>query len=502
MKEKIKNNYIYILTFAFFVIILSLAPISGDDWGNYPVGQQGLHMVLSVAKGMYFSWEGRFISRIFIYILTYHHILFVIATSGLLTLVVYIANKILGNVKNKVVYFIPLILLLLLNTSSFSQTYTWVAGSVTYLYPAVIVLAYFYYLYQKKEFKFSKIEYFILLVVNIITPMFVENIGLAFVFGNILWLIMNRKADKRELVKFSILTIFSIAALAIMLLSPGTASRTTTEAEFYSLSLIGRIVYNIPNLIGYAITRNIVVLIMMSLAIVYVLKLKQVKLYKIILFLIIPILGVIQNIYMMIPFDFNSYFNKYVELWGAFNVDRWYFIFYWVFFVGLFFYSIIYLVKNEKERNFLVFLVLIAGCALGSMLVVPVWGERVAIFTEIIFLIVSLRILKDSFNPKFNKLIYAFLVILLIYFIFMFSLIFSMNKDREDYIEKQLQNENVKQVEVYDQIISYIWTRGPWGEYHSKVFKTYYNIDQDIELEIVNHKITSAIYKAVGIQGS
>lgn len=84
----------------------------------------------------------------------------------------------------------------------------------------------------------------------------------------------------------------------------------------------------------------------------------------------------------------------------------------------------------------------------------------------------------------------------------MFSLIFSMNKDREDYIEKQLQNENVKQVEVYDQIISYIWTRGPWGEYHSKVFKTYYNIDQDTELKIVNHKITSAIYKAVGIQGS
>ena len=195
MLEKIKNNYIYLLTFVFFIIILSLAPICGDDWGNYTVGAQGLHMILSAAKGMYFSWEGRFVSRIFIYLFTYYKFLFVVVTSGLLTLIVYIANKIVGKAENKVVYVIPLILLLLLNTISISQTYTWIAGSITYLYPSTIVLTYFYYLYQKKEFKFGRLEFIVLMIINVITPMFVENIGVAFVFGNILWLFLNGKAN-------------------------------------------------------------------------------------------------------------------------------------------------------------------------------------------------------------------------------------------------------------------------------------------------------------------
>ena len=77
MLEKIKNNYIYLISFIFFLIILSLAPINGYDWGNYPVGAQGLRMILSAAKGMYFSWEGRFVSRIIIYLFTYYKFLFV-----------------------------------------------------------------------------------------------------------------------------------------------------------------------------------------------------------------------------------------------------------------------------------------------------------------------------------------------------------------------------------------------------------------------------------------
>ena len=118
MVEKIKNNYLYLICFIFFLVILSLAPINGDDWGNYPVGAQGLRMILSAAKGMYFSWEGRFISRIFIYLFTYYKVLFVVVTSGLLTLIVYIANKIIGKVQNKAIYIMPFIFLLLFNVNS------------------------------------------------------------------------------------------------------------------------------------------------------------------------------------------------------------------------------------------------------------------------------------------------------------------------------------------------------------------------------------------------
>ncbi|MDO5569675.1 MAG: DUF6056 family protein, partial [bacterium] len=390
------------------------------------------------------------------------------------------------------------ILFLLLNPTSFSQCYTWIAGSITYLYPAIIVLTYFYYLYKKKYFKFSKIEYLILLIVNIITPMFVENIGVAFVFGNLLWLFLNRHAEKKELIKFGILTIFSIGALILMLLSPGTAFRTTYELGFYNMSLIGRMFYNIPNLIGYAITRNIIVLIMMTLAIIYTLKKKNIKIYKLILFAIVPIFGIIQNIYLMIPFAIgNDLANKFAKFWGVFNVNNWYFIFYWILFVALFFYAIVYNFKDSKEKSFLIVLTLVAGVALVSMLVAPIWGERVAIFTEIILLIISLKIIKDCFNRKYNKLLISFMGVLLSYFIIMFSLIFIVQKDRDAYIKYQLQDEKVQEIEVYNHFITYVWTRAPWGDYHSNVFKNYYGIDEKISLKIVNHKFSLAFYDAL-----
>ena len=491
MLEKIKNNYIYIVSFIFFLIILSLAPICGDDWDNYTVGAQGLQFILEYAKEMYLSWEGRFISRIIISLFTYYKFLFVIITSGLLTLIVFITNKIIGKVQNKVIYIMPFIFLLLLNVNSISQTYTWIAGSVTYLYPTSIILAYFYYLYQKKEFKFGKLEYVILLFINVITPMFVENIGLAFVFGNLLWLILHRKENKKELMKFSILLIVSTAALVLMLVSPGSAYRMTTEVDFYSMNIFERMFSNISYLIGYAITRNIIVLIMMSLAILIVLKKKNVKLCYIVLFLIIPILGVIQNLYLMFPLYFNNLFGDFS---GILNVTNWYFIFYWIFFVILFFYSITYVIQNNKEKMFLVFLTLVGGVSICSMLITPTWGERIAFLTEIIFLIVSLRILKDCFNVKYNKILYISFIALIIYFIIMFVFIFIIQKDRDTYIAEQLNDSKCYEIEVYENFIQYIWVANPWGDYNSKVFKKYYKIPEDKTIKIINHKFKNILY--------
>ena len=253
--------------------------------------------------------------------------------------------------------------------------------------------------------------------------------------------------------------------------------------------------FNIPNLIGYSLTRNIIVLIMMTTVIIYTLKKKGVKNYLIVLFSIIPVFGVIQNVYLMFPFDFNGIdANKIGEMWGAFSVYKWYFIFYWILFVVLFFYSIIYLVSDKKEKMFLIFLSLVAGVAISSMLVSPTWGERTAIFTEIVFLIVSLRLLKNCFNPKFNKIIYIFLGIIIVYFVTMFIFIFIIQNDRDEYIKEQLQDKNVQQIEVYDQFITYVWTRGPWGDYHTRVFKQYYGIPEEKSIKIIDHKFEKFLY--------
>ena len=91
-----KKKLFYIIVFLFFLIILSLSPISGDDWGNYGVGKLGLYHSIGNAIGMYSSWEGRFISRVLINVLTYYKFLWNIINSFLITLTVYFSIKIVN----------------------------------------------------------------------------------------------------------------------------------------------------------------------------------------------------------------------------------------------------------------------------------------------------------------------------------------------------------------------------------------------------------------------
>ena len=65
-----KENYKYLFLFIFFTIILFLSPRSGDDWGNFLEGSLGIRHMIGNAIGMYFDWEGRFVSRLLINFLT------------------------------------------------------------------------------------------------------------------------------------------------------------------------------------------------------------------------------------------------------------------------------------------------------------------------------------------------------------------------------------------------------------------------------------------------
>ena len=97
MKKYVK----YVFVFVFFLFLFWLSPISGDDWGNYIAGSNGLRSSLGVALGMYFDWEGRLISRVFINILTYHKWIWNIMNSLLIVGLVFCIEKIIGNDRKK-----------------------------------------------------------------------------------------------------------------------------------------------------------------------------------------------------------------------------------------------------------------------------------------------------------------------------------------------------------------------------------------------------------------
>ena len=115
MKKYIK----YIVLFFGLVLLFFLAPISGDDWSNYLVGREGIIHSLGNALGMYFDWEGRFVSRVLINILTYHKWLWNILNALVVCGTIFIGMKFIGKPK-RVIFPLMLLVIFGMNIFSFS----------------------------------------------------------------------------------------------------------------------------------------------------------------------------------------------------------------------------------------------------------------------------------------------------------------------------------------------------------------------------------------------
>ena len=90
-----KKKVFFVSIFILFFVILCLSPICGDDWGNYIISRRGIYHAFGEAVGMYFAWEGRFVSRVLINLLTSHKILWNIVNSIFILGIVYYFIKII-----------------------------------------------------------------------------------------------------------------------------------------------------------------------------------------------------------------------------------------------------------------------------------------------------------------------------------------------------------------------------------------------------------------------
>lgn len=465
-----------IVTIVFFIIILSLSPISGDDWGNYMVGTQGLRHMIGQAIGMYFDWEGRLVSRLFINFLTYHKWIWNIINSLLITSIIYFTVKIIEPKDKKTIYFLSLFGMIGMNIYMFSQSITWIAGNITYLFPLSLYIMYLYYL-KTNQIK-NHIVYFGIL--NFILPMFVEHMAVLLVLTNLLINIVSyirtKKADKILLCNF----ILSIFSTIFMLLSPGSNLRTKIEnVEFNQLSLIGKILYNIPNFMYYTFISNAYLMILWIIVMIYFIR-KQFtnKIVKnLLIFYVtgIPILTIIGYHTSILQI---SYLNFIIDSHNLLV------ILYWISFVSIFIFLMIKNIKNQ--RNIYCFVLFLIGIsANGIMLLSPTWGYRTALATNILVSISLLWIISDIKIPNIMKKIIPILgeSVLSLYLI-LYSYLYYVNQEREQFIKQQIKsNQNIIQVKklpIYAPCNS-----NPTNEYHEKVFKKYYGIEDHKKIKII-----------------
>ena len=88
-----KINKYLTLTFTLFLLISMLAPISGDDFGNYISTNGNILDAIKLAISYYNTLEGRFIGRIIIMFTTYHKIIWNIITPIIFILLAHSSSK-------------------------------------------------------------------------------------------------------------------------------------------------------------------------------------------------------------------------------------------------------------------------------------------------------------------------------------------------------------------------------------------------------------------------
>ncbi len=482
------------MTFIIFLLISFISPVTGDDWKNYVIGNSGLLNIFKNVWEMYLTWEGRMASRLFIDLLIPHKLIFSTLFALLIASSTYCICNLMGKVKRKEYYLIPLIALLLVNVNSFAQNYTWKTGCITYTFPALMTILYFAYIFQKKTLYFDLKEIIALSITALLIPMFVENIGLSFVLGNIIltsfYFIKKRKIS----LPLTGFTIISGVSLIAMLLSPGSALRMETETAFASLNLFEKIGTNIPNFIAHVFTHNFIITLLMTIPINYYLSrvLKGKKIFKnsvIALFNIVPLFNIYCNLHEMIPVNVTLVFKPYN---GIFLPSKWYFIFYWIIFITLFILSIFYIIKDQKKKEIVLFFYIITLMSSMAMLLSPVWGERV-VFLTILGSILTVSILIEEMHLKLSfKKLHFLLIILMIYYFSIYTFSYYIDRERGNYIKKQMR-ENSDVIEVIANPFHLVWNYNPDLNGLINKLRLYYDIPKDKEIKFVYRGIFKEI---------
>ena len=471
------NKYLT-LTFTLFLLISMLAPISGDDFGNYISTNGNILDAIKLAMSYYNTLEGRFIGRIIIMFTTYHKIIWNIITPIIFILLAHSSSKLL---KKESSIIILLLGLLLLNTDMFSQSYTWLAGSITYLYPTSLTIFYFTTIYNKHN-NYKTYDYIAIITLSIIIPMFVENIAAIFVLGNIILLIYTSIKEKKLNILYLITTIISSIFLLIMIKSPGSSLRSLTEnIEFNNLDLISKIIFNLKNFNNYVFFKNTIMIIITIIPIIYYLIKNNHKIISI-LISIIPTLSIINNIYYMLPMKFS-----FLQNLNIINTNNNLYTIYWIIYLILFVLSINYIIKSQKEKLFIYFMLLLGLSSSMIMLILPTWGDRITLYCVLTLAIIGVilidKITKDNINiTKYIKPIY---IAATIYLLVCFISLNKINNYRENYIKEQLNN-NKNEVEIIRNPIMYIWNNNPQSEYFIRTYKNYMNIPKEKEIKLIN----------------
>lgn len=469
-----KENFLLISIFLFILAICSLTPIVGDDWKNYIVSSSGMKAILDGTISMYMTWEGRIGSRFLIYFLTSHKIIYDLIVALFTTLAIYFVGQFVQKKQRYIVYLLCFASILLCSRKIFLETYLYVAGGITYLFPTMLFIGYLYY-YFKVLSKRSAYwyEWILLFLFSMVLPTFVEHVGVAFVVINFVLFIYHSYQNKRiDYLFLSIFLLSLISSLAVVM-SPGNTLRNKVDGT--QISMIRLILRNYRNFIYYTFTINAFLLILMNAVyVIYINRYVQRNFMKI----VAMIFAVVPSSFITILQTLHDFGIITLYLQNNFIV-----IFYFILYAS----SLLFLfIKIEKKKEY--YLLLIASLLPNlAMMASPIWGGRTT-FTTVILLsfLCILLIFKDR---RHNSIFTASLTIVMAGIAILYSIIYinlySFVQYQKKEIKEHMHDDSICVYQISEHVIAGLV---PYDEYHIDTYKEYYHIPVETQLKYCKKK--------------
>lgn len=462
MNDRIKAiDFKYKLTtyvFFFFLIVAFLSPLGGVDWSSYLLGKEGFLYNLKNLDVL----DGRIISSFFINIFSYNKIWFNLIIALVTSLFVFRTNTLLGVVKNKFMYVVTFLLILLVSVDMFAYNYVSVSGAFSYTIPIFLSFIYFYNLFNVRDKKRDYRDYIMMVLISsyVITSSFF--IAIAFVIANIFYLICNYSKEHLLVVILDILILLFVFS--------------TIKNNIFIFD-INYIFNNIPKFIENTFSRNILLVLLSTIPINFYLGEKLKGIYSripIVLFNIVLYFSLIYNFAFYSPVSLTLVISRYN---GFFAVENWYYIFYYLLYFYLLIRSIHYYIKDLKSKKLINTLFIFSILVSLFSLISQNWnlGNNFA-FT--LFLITSLVMFLNNKELNINKRVVFLTGLLVVYYLFSFVLISYFEKTRGEYIKEQLDTkQNI--IEIKANPLKLVYKFNPINNEELNELKKYYEIPLD-----------------------
>lgn len=489
MKKIFKNkqDVLISLIFIMFLILAMNTPLNQDDWAwGTKIGMDRLH-------NKFRNYNGRYVGNLIEMLLTRTTIMRYMIVALCNTLTVVLLNKIVTK-ENQLVIPLGFITIMLMPTTMFASTYSWIAGFSNYIVSIILVLLYLIIvknLFNNEKQLFNIVKFAGYTLGMLLSCLIVENVSLFFVCMNFYLFIYLLIYKRNSLWLAMSLFVGSILGTGIMFSNEAYGAflggSNYKQVDVTEGNIISKVFSGYFNgTAEVALHNNSILMVALSLIIIAC-AVKFSGKY--------PVLSLFNSL-VSTSYTLLIITNKYIVEYPIFGTKTG-LLLGMLSFIYLFvlFLTITFFVENKVIKRRLIYYYFGLAIAIGPMTITTPLYERSLLLCYFMIIIIMLELLStlEIVLPKQQNIL-KYIMPLILAIMIMFSYIFIRNgetdKRRMAYVNEQINNGN-KEIKLLELPYGEYMYRGKnyqMSPFFSDSFKMYYHLPKDSTIKIISYE--------------